>query len=78
MIAYKEKSPIELVFKPLHSVDYDPNIQEQIYQIANGRKFVANETYKKLFKNHWKSKFNIPEIKKEEESVRKDKKLIET
>ena len=41
-------------------------------------KFVANETFKKLFKNHWKSKFNIPEIKKEEESVRKDKKLIET
>ena len=27
VIAYKEKSPIELVFKPLRSVDYDSNIQ---------------------------------------------------
>ena len=33
-----------------------------------------------FFKNHWKSKFNISEVKKEEESVRKKKtkKLIET
>ena len=27
--------------------------------------------YSKLFNNHWKNRFNIPEVEKEEESVRK-------
>ena len=27
--------------------------------------------YSRLFNNHWKNRFNIPETKKEEESVRK-------